>query len=411
MLKKILIVLSLLLLVSCIKDKKETTVIDEYIAPVKDVFLFDELDGNLKQRIKKANGNKDYLNYQFKMLGRGVYEKDLTDIKGNTINLKDYDNFILEVLSTACSHCRDSIRDNVDNLLNLDTTLIQYFNIGDRTDIENLYEDINKDIPENIIIIGRDKNFEDYLKNEICIDRYPTLISYKDGELTFSSIGDMNLETSNSFYEISFVDPIARSELIDEDGNDLLTLDRSIDDVKNDLSRANQNKINELDNDEYTKEATYKLIGKEVDFVNMNNDRNNPYISEIEDFSKYQDSELVLLFTYLKDETDTDKVKYVNELIESNDSVEYIVVLIEGMDTSSVSYSKMNLKFKSPVVSVLGYIPADFFTIGIANYPTALFIRSGIFTGAYSNIESVDMFNEAVDTFLGEGSIALLKNN
>ena len=170
MLKKFFIVLISFFLVSCATNKEEDKLIDEYIAPVKDVFLFDELDTNLKQRIRDANGNSAFQNYQFYMLNKSIYENDLLDINGNIINFNNYDNFILEILSTTCSHCRDSLKNNLDSLLDLDTTIIQYFNVGDVDDIKNLYKDIDRSIPSNIIVIGKDEGLDDYLRNDIGIE-------------------------------------------------------------------------------------------------------------------------------------------------------------------------------------------------------------------------------------------------
>ena len=411
MLKKIFIVLISFILVSCATNNEEEKIVDEYIAPVKDVFLFDELDNDLKQRIRNANGNSAFQNYQFYMLGKDIYENDLLDINGNTINFNNYDSFILEVLSTTCSHCKDSLENNLDSLLDLDVTIIQYFNVGDVDDIKNLYEDIDRSIPSNIIVIGKDEGLDDYLRHDIGIERYPTLISYKDNKISFSSIGDMDEESFKSFYEISFNNPLKKEDLIDSEGNDLLSLNRSVDDVKNDLSIENQNKINDLDNDGYTIEATYKLMGKSVDFTKMSNDKSSPYISEVDDFTIYEDSDLVLLYTFLKDETQSERIEYINELIASNDEVEYLLILIEGIDNSSSAYKKMDIKANCPVVSVEGYIPQDFFIIGITSYPTVLFIRNGVYTGAYSNIENTIKFNQAIEMFLGDNCISLVRNN
>ena len=411
MLKKIFIVLISFILVSCATNNEEEKIVDEYIAPVKDVFLFDELDNDLKQRIRNANGNSAFQNYQFYMLDKSIYENDLLDINGNVINFNNYDSFILEVLSTTCSHCKDSLENNLDSLLDLDVTIIQYFNVGDVDDIKNLYEDIDRSIPSNIIVIGKDEGLDDYLRHDIGIERYPTLISYIDNKISFSSIGDMDEESFKSYYEISFNNPLKKEDLIDSEGNDLLSLNRSVDDVKNDLSIENQNKINDLDNDGYTIEATYKLMGKSVDFTKMSNDKSSPYISEVDDFTIYEDSDLVLLYTFLKDETQSERIEYINELIASNDEVEYLLILIEGIDNSSSAYKKMDIKANCPVVSVEGYIPQDFFIIGITSYPTVLFIRNGVYTGAYSNIENTIKFNQAIEMFLGDNCISLVRNN
>ena len=54
MVKKILVLL-LLFLCACSNNAKQL----EYIDPVKDVFIFGELDSSVQNRIKEANGNKD----------------------------------------------------------------------------------------------------------------------------------------------------------------------------------------------------------------------------------------------------------------------------------------------------------------------------------------------------------------
>ena len=86
--KFLLFIIFLLLLSACTKKQEheeilpeEDTVTDLYIDPVKDVFIFGELqDEKLKEKIRAANCHSDFANYQFKMLGKGVYEGRLEDI-------------------------------------------------------------------------------------------------------------------------------------------------------------------------------------------------------------------------------------------------------------------------------------------------------------------------------------------
>ena len=74
MIKKILVLL-LLFLCSCSKDSKQL----EYLDPVKDVFIFGELDGDVQNRIKAANGNKEYKNY-FNSDKENARNKDFLDL-------------------------------------------------------------------------------------------------------------------------------------------------------------------------------------------------------------------------------------------------------------------------------------------------------------------------------------------
>ena len=100
--KKILLVL-LLFLTSCTKKEEEPVITkEEYIDPAKDIFIFDQIDGNLASRIKDANAGKDFKNYQFMMLYKDIYDGVLEDINGNKFRLSDYDQVILEIVSVEC---------------------------------------------------------------------------------------------------------------------------------------------------------------------------------------------------------------------------------------------------------------------------------------------------------------------
>ena len=120
---------------------------------------------------------------------------------------------------------------------------------------------------------------------------------------------------------------------------------------------------------------------------------------------------MTLFFTYLRDNSETEKVKQINELISSDEGIEYIVVLIEGLESSSAALKDMKIGFSCPVVSVLGYMPDDFFGFGLIAYPTAVFVDRGTFTGAYSDIESKEKMAEAISLFLSDECIAYRRNN
>lgn len=409
MCKKFLVVL-LILLTACGTKPIENKIEEQYVSPVRDIFLFGELDPNTKVDIKKANGNKDYSNYQFKMLGKDTYTNDLTDINNNIINLSDYKQVLLEIVSVECNHCKKLIENHLDEMLGHDIPIIQYFNIGNRDSIINFYKDIDIAIPDNLIIVASDDGMHDYIKDYLNVETYPTLISYVDGKVSFVSTGEYEDISMDAFYDLSFNNIL--TDLLNKDGNDLLSLYRDIEDVKKQISEENQEKIASIDNDQSSIEATYKVIGSSCDFEKISNDKSSIYMNEIDDFSTYKDKDLVLLYTYLRgNEKDNDRVDFINSLIDSNNNYEYIVIFVEGLEASSKVYKNMNNKFKCPVVSVLGYIPEDFYKVGLAAYPSAFFIRKGTYTGAYSNIKNIEKFNIALDIFLSDNSVALLKNN
>ena len=114
MIRKILTLFLLcLLFTGCSEEKKEEENIPQetidYIDPVKDVFIFGELKEDLKYKIKKANCNADFANYQFKMLGKPAYEGVVKDINDNDVDLGQLKDFYLEVVSVECSHCKKQL--------------------------------------------------------------------------------------------------------------------------------------------------------------------------------------------------------------------------------------------------------------------------------------------------------------
>ncbi|MBR5341220.1 MAG: hypothetical protein IK151_04755 [Erysipelotrichaceae bacterium] len=413
MLKKITLLILLLLLCACQKPEEEPQedIREEYIDPVRDVFIFEKLDPNLRVRIKKANGNNDFKNYQFKILGKEVYDGEVKDINGNTVNLKDYDRFILEVASIDCSHCRKQL--SIISKLTQDSNikLIQYFNVGTAEEVKEMYKEEGVSLNDEIIVIARDESFKNYINDTLKLKNYPTYLSCDKGIITFNTIGELNEESYPEFCDIGFVNPLKDSDLIDKDGNDLHTLNRSIEDVKSDLSKENQKKLEELDNDDYTEELTLKLMGKEPDLTTKSESSNDLYYSEVSDFKEYEEDKLVLIYTYLRDNSETDKVLFINDLMEGYEDLKFVVVLVEGFESSSAALRNMNIRFNCPVVSVLGNLPEDLFNFGLAAYPTTLFVDKGTFTGAYSNVESKEKFDTAIELFLSENCIAYKRNN
>lgn len=406
MFKKILIVLMIFFLCSC--EKKEE-VKEDYIDPVRDIFIFDEIDEDLQTKIKKANLNKDFENYQFKMLFKDVYGGDVKDINDNTINFTDYEKLIIEVVSVNCSHCRKQLHE-IDNMVNsFDGYFIQYFNVGSKQEVLDLYEEENVEINENVIIVLRNEDFLDYLKNYLNIEGYPTLLSFNNYQLSFVVLGEMNEETFDDYLNISFEDTLKYEDLLDENGNDIRKDSRSIDDVRNDLSDENLEKLRSIDNDKYSEELTLKLIGRNIDFNDLSGTKKDAYRSDIEDFSIYENSKLVVFYIGLNDE-DEERIEFINSLT-TNDEYEYLVFLIEGMNHSSMVLEDMDIDFNCKVVSNLGVIPDDLDNFGVVAYPTAIFIDKSTICGAYSNISDLETFNDALNMFLSEDSIAYKRNN
>lgn len=422
MFKKVILVLLTLLLVSCNNNKQEEEIIippveeSLFIEPINDVFLFDELNSEIKNRwqdVLKIDGSNHLENYQLEMLFKDIYEDDLVDIYGNVINLKTYDKLVLNFVSVDCGACKLEIENYINDLVDYvdDVQFVQYFGVGTKEEILDLYKSLNVSIPENLIIIEANDDVKNYMKYDLMAKMYPTFVFYLNNKVSFNVVSKMSLVAYKKAIDIAFNEPIKKEELINKDGIDIFTLNRDFDDVKNDLRKENLERIEYLNDKiyEYTDNMTFKLMGKKIDFNNLLSP-NAETISQINDYSKYVDKDLVIFYESFSDSSETDKVEYINSLIEDDD-VEYIVVLIEGFESQSRIYEDMDVKFHCPVVSNLGYMPRGFYSIGINVYPTALFIKESTFTGAYAPIENIDKFNYAINTFLKDDCIALKANN
>ena len=419
--KKLTLLLAALFLVGCtanevpaIPEEEETEtgiVSDDFIDPINDVFIFSKLDEDLQKQIKTANCNADYENYQFKMLGKDVCEEKFTDLAGNTVDLRQLGTFYLEVVSVDCSHCRKQLNVIKDLALTQDKPFLQYFNVGEKDEILSFYEEQGVSMDPDITVLSHDDVLEEYLRHEIGIKKYPTLLCFKDGKLCFSSVGEVGEEAFKTIESLCFDQGIDIASLKDENGKLLTDASRSAEDVWDDLSIENQEKIGSLDNDGYTKDLTLKLIGRKVDFSRIVPGQGSMYYSQVDDFKHYEKENLILIYTYLRDNSETDKVAFINDLIDLNDGNRYIVILVEGLESSSVALANMDAVFHCPVVSVLGRMPEQFFDFGLVAYPTAVFIDHGVFTGAYSDIEDKEKFALSKLMFLGGESIALKSNN
>ena len=152
-------------------------------------------------------------------------------------------------------------------------------------------------------------------------------------------------------------------------------------------------------------------MGNPFDPVIHKRTSNTVYFNEVDSYQDYMDKPLVVLYENLSEGLAQEKVSFINELIKSNDSVKYILVLNEGTDQSSEILRKLENRFNCPVVSMLASIPEALMIYDIDVYPSAIFINKGTFTGAYLSIDNIELFNNAVEMFLTDNSIAYKENN
>ncbi len=410
MLKKLLFLL-LFLCVSCTKPEETAHPAREYIEPMKDVLLFDEIDAKLQDRLQEANNDAYFQNYQFQMLFQEAYDGTLTDIDGEPFRFDEHEKIWLEIVSVSCSHCQNQLS-YINEILDYeDVSFVQYFNVGTEEEIRELYAQQGIAIPKELTVIARDDDFRQYITDILHVKVYPTLIGFADDEVSFVNAGEMEMDRLPVVYDLCFENRLQRSELVTAKGEDLLSINRSMEDVEASLSEENRQRLSELDHDGKTRELTLSMIGREIDYKKYNANNNSIYIDEVKDFTRYQDKKTVFIYTYLRDNSETDKVEFINELIHNDENYDYVVILMEGLESSSAALRHMDVSFDAPVVSSLARVPSDLLRYGLVSYPTAIFADEGVFVGAYSQIESVEQFKKALQLFLSEESLAYPENN
>lgn len=415
--KKIILILMMFLLCACGSnavdlnelnndDTDSTTTSLDFIEPVGTESVFKYLNDDTKSLLYKANDNKSLDNSTLQNLGKELIGVQIVSYDGQTINLSDYKDskLVIEVVASWCSHCKDQALNYNDELLNAlgeDATLIQYFANGDSSNVESFYKEVGVDIPSDIIVGLNDNDVSNKLVDAYGLEMTPTFYFFNNGILTWTTTGTVSASKYELFKDVAFDNALDLNKLTDSDGVSILDYIRDEDDVKNDLSQENYNKLVSLDNDDYTIEFTLKYLGSDAGLLDqLSDDSNFNAEANLED---YIDKEVIVIFIY---EYNTNQINMINEFTSKNGDVNVVVVNNSDEDNETIAKA-----LDAPLVSIMNQVPSLFDDINFANYPTALFIKEGTITGAYSNIESSDKLLEAYNIFLTDNSIALKANN
>ena len=405
--KKILIVLTLFLLCACVQKEEtnDNSEINTFIEPVKDEEIFDYLNADAYNLLFAANDNEKLSTTSLKNFGKKLLEYTLTDFYGKTINLSDFSNskLVIELVTTYCSYCKYETKNFIDSLKESlgDITLIQYFMNGDKEGIDAFYKEVEKDIPDNVFVVPSVKEFSDLVQNTYDINATPTFLFFNNGSLTWYRVGPTSSYELDMFYDIAFNDGFNLNNLTDEDGNSIFSYLRTDEDVKNDLSAENYQKLVALDNDNYTVSMTLSNMGKTFDFTDQLDDE-SVFYSEV-NFLDYINSDLMIVFV---DELNDEEANMLNTFYQNNKDVEMIVLDISDENTKEKADS-----LDANVVSIMNQVPSFLSDVDFINFPSCLYVKEGTITGVYSNIESLEKLEESVAIFLKDTSIALSKNN
>jgi len=401
--KKLLILLSVLLLCSCGTKQEQPideVVTKEFIEPVNEVEVFEYLNEETKSLLLEANNGNEIKTHLLELLGKELINYELTDYYGNKINLANYKDkkLIIELAANWCTHCMKQSKEYNDELLKTydDICFIQYFNDGDKEEIDGFYSQIDKTIPNNVVVIPEDKDFSNEILSKYNPEYYPAFLIFDHGKLTWIAISELTKDQMAKAYDIAFNSGLNLKDLTDESGKSIFTYTRTKDDVKKDLGEEKYKLIEELDNDNYTINNTLAFIGSDIDYLDQLED--DSYFESEVTFADYIDKDAVII--YMGDLQD-DVISMINDFTDGHPELDVIV-----MDVYDENVDTLKEQLTAKVCSIMNQIPKSLNEITFNSYPSCVFVKKGTVVGCYSNIEDLIKFNLAAETFIGENSIA-----
>lgn len=409
MMKKLISILLVLCLCACSSVKEPIDKSKEYITPINEVSFYEELNDTLKAKLLNIYGDDSVTNNLFEVVGKSLADLCLKDINGKTVDFKDYQDkeIVLEIVQNTCEHCKKQVPLTETILANEDIIFIQYFAWGDKEEILEFYQDAKREIPSNLIVIPIDEEMNKYVTS-LSIDATPTFLLCKDGTINFACVGDLSYSKYLNAKEVAYTNPLKKADFVNNEGTSVFDLYRGYDDVINDLSNSNKDKLAKVENLE---DMTINSIGKPVNFFELYERDVNPlYI--IERYEKYINEPLVVFYIgYFKNNLEKD-VYLVNDFAKKHTDLNILTVLMDTKDLStSPLYKAANLSLLTDVVSSNSEIPVALLDTYVVTYPACIFIQDNIITGGLYSYESVEDLEYAYDIFIGEDSIALLNNN
>ena len=153
-------------------------------------------------------------------------------------------------------------------------------------------------------------------------------------------------------------------------------------------------------------------MSRKVDYSNLT-DGNKRLRSDVKDWSDYINKNVAFYFVRLSGDKTADyyKIRPIKKQVEEYPNVKAIVLIVEDGISSMDLFESYGYDLNAPVVSAEAPIPMAFATLDIYEFPSVIFAEKSTITGAYSSIASEDMLLKAVDTFIGDNSVAHLDNN
>lgn len=402
--KKVLtLLLSILLLTACSTSGSNFVVEKEYVKPLTSSNLSDRLSDELSKVFKTKN-KQDYI---LKDIGIDSPSLVLNDYYGQVVDFNKYKqgNLIIEVSAYWCTHCAQQTANNTKIIENSDVEIIQFFIDGDNDLIKEFYAKEEVEIPSDITVIAENAELQSYFVSTN-IQMVPSFYFFKDGKLTYINVGLLTYEEYEAIKEYLFGDKaLTRDSLVDNMGKSIFENYMDYNDVLNELSSDSKDKLALIDNCE---ELTVSIIGKDVNF-NKLYDEEDGAIYKIDNFGKYLNDELVVFYLGNIHNNLESEIELINNFKAEHKDLNMLAILVDSKDIStSDAYKELDKKLNIDVISSNAEIPQVFVDTLINEYPACVFIQDNKLTGGFYNLESLEKMNRALETFVGENSIALV---
>ena len=200
--KKILILvacaLTILSLSGC--SKGDSNKVDE---PTKTVQLYkgsysELFDDETRVGIENIYGYSDDM--FLKEIGKDFPVKTFTDYYGNEVTLDD-GPMVFEVVGSWCTYCQKLSKEVMDGLVEAypDIKFYQYFSYGTAPDIDQFYQTIEKELPENMVILQNNQEFDTWLNNNGYSSVPLVLTTDNTGKMSLSFLGYNDLASYKNF--------------------------------------------------------------------------------------------------------------------------------------------------------------------------------------------------------------------
>lgn len=158
------------------------------------------------------NAGLSLSNDEMAMLGDDLSSYEFTTYTGETVSLPKDGNYVLEVVGYWCTYCQALVNESHETLANNGTTVYQYFMQGDNSGVESFYEAIEMEVPDNVVILTSNEDFENYLAKYEMYSVPLSIVVDDSNKIAMTHIGYLPVEEF-----VNFIDYAKSAKLYDKE--------------------------------------------------------------------------------------------------------------------------------------------------------------------------------------------------